>query len=382
MKFKMKKCALMVALATSAALPSMSSQAAGTITFGEDKSISIGLGIRTAFTSTEDAAPNGSSRSKDFDVDDARIYINASFNKYIKATFNTFTTTNDGSGKDDISTLDAYLQFEFMDEFNVWVGQLLPPTDRANLDGPFFLNAWSYPGVVSRYQNKFVGRDIGVTLWGKLLDKHLVYSVGAYEGNHASSFTGAASPNRSDDLMYSGRIQYDFWDAGNDPAYYTSSTYYGKDVLSVALVGMYQKNAVGAIGASDDYWAYNIDGLLEKKFAAGVLNIEGAAYKYDFSTTALAADPAGAKPGKAYLGLVSWMFGDTVGWGKFQPYARYQRFNADGDVAFNPDVKEYDIGLNYIIDGHNARISTVYTKTKTENASDIDRFTVGLQLQF
>ncbi|MFL9710031.1 porin [Methylobacillus sp. Pita1] len=382
MKFKMKKCALMVALATSAALPSMSSQAAGTITFGEDKSISIGLGIRTAFTSTEDAAPNGSSRSKDFDVDDARIYINASFNKYIKATFNTFTTTNDGSGKDDISTLDAYLQFEFMDEFNVWVGQLLPPTDRANLDGPFFLNAWSYPGVVSRYQNKFVGRDIGVTLWGKLLDKHLVYSVGAYEGNHASSFTGAASPNRSDDLMYSGRIQYDFWDAGNDPAYYTSSTYYGKDVLSVALVGMYQKNAVGAIGASDDYWAYNIDGLLEKKFAAGVLNIEGAAYKYDFSTTALAADPAGAKPGKAYLGLVSWMFGDTVGWGKFQPYARYQRFNADGDVAFNPDVKEYDIGLNYIIDGHNARISAVYTKNKTENASDIDRFTVGLQLQF
>ncbi|MGY1490099.1 porin [Methylobacillus pratensis] len=384
MKFKMKKCALMVALATSAALPSMSSQAAGTITFGEDKSISIGLGVRTAFTSTEDAAPNGSSRSKDFDVDDARIYINASFNKYIKATFNTFTTTNDGSGKDDISTLDAYLQFEFMDEFNIWVGQLLPPTDRANLDGPFFLNAWSYPGVVSRYQNKFVGRDIGVTVWGKLLDKHLVYSVGAYEGNRASSFNNdsALNPNRSDNLMYSGRVQYDFWDAGNDPAYYTSSTYYGKDVLSIALVGMFQKDAVGIAGTSDDYKAYNVDALLEKKFAAGVLNLEGAAYKYDFSTTALAADPAGAKPGKAYLGLVSWMFGDTVGWGKFQPYARYQRFNADGEVAFNPDVKEYDIGLNYIIDGHNARISTVYTKTKTENASDIDRFTVGLQLQF
>ena len=61
MKFKMKKCAFMVALATSAALPSMNSQAAGTITFGEDKSISIGLGVRTAFTSVEDAAPNGSS---------------------------------------------------------------------------------------------------------------------------------------------------------------------------------------------------------------------------------------------------------------------------------------------------------------------------------
>ncbi|GAB7563201.1 hypothetical protein LG202_12400 [Methylobacillus methanolivorans] len=392
MKFKMKKCAFMVALATSAALPSMNSQAAGTITFGEDKSISIGLGVRTAFTSVEDAAPNGSSRSKDFDVDDARIYINASFNKYIKATFNTFTTTNDGSGKDDISTLDAYLQFEFMDEFNIWMGQLLPPSDRANLDGPFFLNAWSYPGVVSRYQNKFVGRDIGVTVWGKLLDKRLVYSVGAYEGNRVSSFNNdsALNPNRSDNLMYSGRIQYDFLDANNDPAYYTSSAYYGKDVLSIALVGMFQKDAVGIAGNSDDYKAYNVDALFEKKFAAGVLNLEGAAYKYNFSDAAVAADSAavvagggtftGAVPGKAYLGLVSWMFGDTVGWGKFQPYGRYQKFDADGTIG--RDQKEYDVGLNYIIDGHNARISTVYTKTKTEGLSDIDKFTVGLQLQF
>ncbi|MCB5187128.1 OprO/OprP family phosphate-selective porin [Methylobacillus caricis] len=392
MKFKIKKCALLVALATSAALPSMSSQAAGTITFGEDKSISIGLGLRTAFTSTEDAAPNGNSRSKDFDVDDARIYINASLNKYIKGTFNTFTTTNATDGQDSIRTLDAYVQFEFMDEFNIWMGQLLPPTDRANLDGPFYLNAWSYPGVASRYQNKFVGRDIGVTVWGKLFDKRLVYSVGAFEGNRVSSFNSnsALNPNRSDNLMFSGRLQYDFLDAGNDPAYYTSSVYYGKDVLSVALVGMFQKDAVGVAGASDDYKAYNIDAVFEKKFSAGVLNLEGAAYKYNFSDSAVAADAAavvagggsfaGAVPGKAYLGVASWMFGDTVGWGKFQPYARYQKFDVDGNIG--ADQKEYDIGLNYIIDGHNARISTVYTKTKTQGISDIDRFTVGLQLQF
>ncbi|MPS48723.1 porin [Methylobacillus sp.] len=397
MKFKMKKCALMVALATSAALPSMSSQAAGTITFGEDKSISIGMGIRTQFTSVEDAAPNSSSRSKDFDVHDARIYINGSLNKYIKGTLNLFTSTVDGYGDDgSMEVLDAYLQFEFMDEFNIWVGQLLPPTDRSNLNGPFFLNAWDYPGIVSRYQNKFIGRDIGVTVWGKVLDKRLVYSVGAYEGNRGVSSTVRnssqpnISPNRSDNLMFSGRLQYDFWDANNDPAYYTSSAYYGKDVLSVALVGMYQKDGVGTAGNSDDYLAYNIDALLEKKFAAGVLNLEGAAYKYDFSDAAVATDIAataavnasfnGSVPGKAYLGLVSWMFNDTVGWGKFQPYARYQKFDKDGNVGV--DQKEYDLGLNYIIDGHNARISTVYTKTKTQGADDIDKFTVGLQLQF
>jgi hypothetical protein len=45
-----------------------------------------------------------------------------------------------------------------------------------------------------------------------------------------------------------------------------------------------------------------------------------------------------------------------VGIGKFQPYARYTEINPDS----SSDRDEIEGGINYIIDGHNARISMFY----------------------
>jgi len=55
----------------------------------ETKWISLGIGVRSSFTTVEDAAGNGTSRSKDFNLDNARIYINGQIHKYIKFEFNT-----------------------------------------------------------------------------------------------------------------------------------------------------------------------------------------------------------------------------------------------------------------------------------------------------
>lgn len=369
------------AVAIACTLAASGANAGGTISFGEDKSVSIGLGLRTSFISAEDGAPNRTSRSSDFNLDSIRLYTSASLNKYIKGTFNT-----EKQSDDTLKVLDAYGQFEFMPEFNIWAGRMLPPSDRANLDGPYYLSAWSYPGVVSQYPAKFAGRDNGVTVWGKLLDKHLVYSAGAFEGHN--NFSGASS--ESDNLLYAGRVQYDFWDAGLDPAYYTSSTYYGKDVLSVALVGMYQKDGVGSAAVKGDYKSWSIDALLEKNVGMGVVNIEGAYYKYDTDDTVDVAttfggasstdNVGGLTQGKAYLLGAAFLFPEPVGWGKFQPYVRYQKF--DADITGAHDKKQYDYGLNYIIDGHNARLSATYTKNEETTVKDLDKFVVGLQLQF
>lgn len=364
------------------ALSATAAHAGATISFGEDKSVSVGLGLRTSFTSAEDGSPSGTSRSSDFELDSIRLYVNASLNKYIKGTFNT-----EKDADDNVKVLDAYAQFEFMDEFNVWAGRMLPPSDRANLDGPYYLNAWAYPGVVSQYPAKFAGRDNGVTVWGKLADKMITYSVGAFEGHN--NIAGASSED--DNLLYAGRIQFDFWDKGLDPAYYTSSTYYGsKDVLSVGIAAMYQKDGVGDNVTSGDYAAWNIDALLEKKLSnGGAATLEGAYYDYDTDDTADVApgfggaggtdNVGGLSQGNAYLVGAAYLFPDVVGWGKFQPYLRYQKF--DNDLT-DVDSKQYDYGVNYIIDGHNARISATYTKNETDGADDLDKFVVGLQLQF
>ncbi len=372
-----------LALAVALACVAPAAFAGGTITFGDDQSVSVGLGLRTSYTSAEKAAPDGTSRSSDFSLDSIRLYMNASLNKYIKGTFNTEKDAND-----KVMVLDAIARFEPSDAFNIWFGRMLPPSDRANLDGPYYLNAWSYPGLVSQYPAKFAGRNDGATVWGKLLDKKLVYSVGAFNGHNV--IAGASS--EADNLMYAARVQYDFWDAEPNPAYYSSSTYYGgADVLAIALAGMHQSDGVGTSTAKGDYSSYSVDGLMEKKLAAGVVTLEGAYYRYNtggvvdvapsFGGATSTSNVGGLVQGKAYLAGAAFMFPQVVGVGKLQPYVRYQKWNPD-DFAGVPDQKQYDAGLNYIIDGHNARVSATFTRNTTANAADTHKFVVGLQLQF
>lgn len=372
-----KVCALTAIAGTCLALSPVA-QAGGTISFGEDKSISVGLGMRSSYSSVSKGAPNGSDRSADFNVDSVSLMVGASLNKYIKAYFST-DKTSDGT----LKMKDAYAEFHLAPEFNVFAGRVLPPSDRSNLNGPYYLNTWNYPGVVSQYPGKDFGRDDGVVAWGKLLDKKLVYSLGVFQGRNHSSGVSANTSNQSANLLYAGRVAYNFWDAEPAPAYYTGSTYYGAaDILTLGLVGMYQKDGVGSKLVKDDYMAWNADLLLEKKLSAGVVTLEGAFYKYDFTQGAAAVDVSGANsvvPGKAALAGAAFLFPQKVGIGQFQPFARYQRFNADGA---NPDTKTTEAGVNYVIEGANARVSATYSKTTRTASADSNAFVVGLQLQF
>jgi hypothetical protein len=362
-------------------LPAAGAQAGGTISFGEDKSVSVGFGLRSSFTSAEGGALDGS-RSADFNINSTRLYLGASLNKYIKGTFNV---DNDGSG--NIVLLDGYAQFELADEFNIWVGRMLPPGDRANMDGPYYLNTWSYP-MVSQFVSKFAGRDDGVTVWGKLLDKKLVYAVGAFMGHNR--FPGAS--NQSSSILVSYRVAFNFLDPEPNPAYYESSTYYGSvDVLTLAVAGMHQSNGVGTAALPGDYNAFSVDLLFEKKLGdAGVLTLEGAFYDYATNDVFDYVPPPGVSltpnnntggvtNGQGYLGSVAYLLPAKVGWGMFQPYGRYQQFEAD---LLGGKAKKYDVGVNYVIDGHNARVSLEYATTKVTATPSTDAVVLGLQLQF
>ena len=376
-----------------------------TINFGEDKFVSLGLGIRAAYTSASDGAADGKSRSNDFDVYSTRIYTHAQLNRLIKGTLNfegthgAESTTGGARVGENFEIYEAIAQFEFDPEFNIWAGRMLTPSDRSNLDGPYFLSAWLYPGVVAQYPSQLAGRDTGVTIWGKLMDQHLIYSAGAFEGHN--NYKGASS--QDDNLLYAGRIQYDFWGEGMTPAYYTASTFYGKDYLSLGFASQYQNNGVGSANAKGNYLAYNADLLWEKDLGVCFLDLEAGIYKFDtdnksdvskslISTTpSITANVGGIKQGKAYLLSSALLFPQQVGWGRLQPYFRYQKFDADStkgdggilsvDVA-SSDTKQYDYGINYVIDGHNARLSATYTKNDFSNAKDEDKVTLGLQLQF
>ncbi|MDZ5649749.1 porin [Nitrospirillum sp. BR 11828] len=369
-------------LATALVVPAAGAAWAGETIADGDKSITVGLGLRASFTSVEDGAPDGKSRSADFNLDSVRLYISGQLTPIIKATFNT---ERDSNGH--VEVLDGYAQLEPMDGVNLWVGRMLPPSDRANLDGPYYLSTWNYPGTVSQYPAKFAGRDDGATVWGKLFDKKLVYSVGAFEGHNRIS--GAS--NQSDNLLYAGRVAYNFLDPEPDPAYYTSSTYYGSvDVLTLAFAGQYQKDGVGTVGRHGDYGAWNVDGLFEKKLEGlGVVTLEGAYYQYDTGGVADVApgfggagafdNVGGLVQGKAYLVSGAFLFPAKLGWGQLQPTVRHQHFDAD---LTGISTSQTDVGLNYIISGHNARVSADYVITDTTGKPSGNAVVLGLQVQF
>jgi hypothetical protein len=292
-----------------------------------------------------------------------------------------------------VRVMDAIAQFELSDTFNIWLGRMLPPSDRANLDGPFYISAWAYPGVVSNYPNLAVGRDNGALIWGKPAGGKLVYSVGAFNGHNRA----ATLSNDSDKLLYAGRIVYNFWDPEPNPAYYESSTYYGSnDILSLAFASQYQSDGVGTTAAKGTYKTWSVDGLFEKKSnGGGVPTIEGAYYKYKLGGAldcgsgepGAPACPTGADnvggqvAGKAYMLSGAYLFPGKVGWGQFQPFVRYQKFNREVSSTTN---KATDIGVNYVIKGHNARISAVYTKFNDSRLAtpSAKQFVVGVQLQY
>ena len=113
--------------------------------------VKLGAGLRTAYTSIEDSSPNGTDRSSDFDVQSVRLYIDGQVYEKVGFTFNTECEScvfgqdaNDPVGaKGDIDILDAIVRFEFSPEFNVWMGRMLTPADRIELNGPYYGLSWN-----------------------------------------------------------------------------------------------------------------------------------------------------------------------------------------------------------------------------------------------
>ena len=168
-------------------------------------------------------------------------------------------------GDNRLSLIDAIAQFEFSDEFNIWMGRMLPPTDRANLYGPFYTSAWSFPGVAQNYPASIAGRDQGAMVWGAPMGGKLSYSLGVFNGHNRA----ATASNQSHTLLYAGRLQASFWDP--EKGYYRNGTYLGeKDILSVGIAANSQSDGVGTNLVKGNLNIWSVDLLVEKKLAGEI----------------------------------------------------------------------------------------------------------------
>lgn len=404
--------------------------------------ISIGMGVRTSFSAQQNAAPDGKSYSNNFGVDNARIYINGQISKYLKFEFNTEcfncpssingggggngsggggapSATNFFGGNSTIGILDAIGKFEYNSYINLWVGRLLVPGERGELNGPYFFpvydgfrtpfNSADFSGNFGKGGAGLYGRDNGAVFWGQVDPGygHLQYSFGVFTGlqSTGAGCGGPCGPNQSGNLMYAGRLTFNFWNPEKNPGYYTAGTYYGKagDILAIAAGFNHQASGAGSFQHSSDLTIFTSDLLFEKVLPNnGVLTINAEFKRYwaGYSTLAF-TDPSvtgtatgvgnnfGMFRGTSYTGYALYLFPQTIGIGRFQPYGRYTFINPEQSASRS----EWEGGLNYIIQGFNSRISafwqygdlatkTLFNFSPTAAGNHGSRFVMAYQFQF
>ncbi len=264
-------------------------------------------------------------------------------------------------GRTGLAILDLHGKLEFNDAFNLWVGRMLVPSDRSNFSGPWFMAAWNYPGFyVSGAgpigpKQGFFGRNDGATAFGWFAEGMAKYYLGVFDLHDIG-----ASP------LFTGRFNLAL--RTKEPGFYHSSTYYGKEVLSIGLGAQYQKNAYGM---DVNYFEYNADVLFEQPLAGGhVLDVEGAFYGYDDNNPIK----------RNFFALASFLIGQEVGPGKLQPLFRFQGATPRvGDMW-----RIIDAQVGYVIKDYAARIAVGYQNKKYAGmVGDVseNQIFLGLQLQ-
>lgn len=351
--------------------------AGGMIKADDDKYISIGMGIRQSFNMVEDGSASGKQWSNSFAIDNARIYINGGIHKYVKFAFNTecFSCNNTVSpltgGSGTVGLLDAIGQFEFNELVNFWIGRTLVPTERGELNGPFYhavYDGFRTPFNPADFSAGFgaggagkYGRDNGAVFFGKVHPggTHVQYVLSVFQGQRSALNVG---PNQRDSLKYAGRLTWNLLNDESNPGYYTSGTYYGTagDILALAVGGEYQNAGAGSNANTSTFGSFVGDVLFEKVLPGnmGVFTANAEYKRYWAQSLAAAADPDCfcVFSGSSVTAYALYLFPQEIGIGRFQPYGRYTFVNS----VFTNALDEFEFGTNYVISGHNARISAFF----------------------
>lgn len=318
--------------------------------------VTIGAGLRTDFTAT---MPSVGGNTNQFALDDIRLYVNGTVTENIKFMFNT----DYSSITNTMQILDAAGEFSFGPHANIWVGRFLPPSDRANLNGPFYAHEWKEytDGIQDGYPAVFQGRDNGVVWWGDFAKKVKV-SVGGFDGG---SVTGKKQ------VLGAARVQIDFWDP--EEGYYLNSTYYGdKNLLAIGLASQLQDGNTGSTG----------DFLLEKKvLKGGAFTIEAEVSDYN----RLGGYNGSYSKSQGEYGLASFLFPKVVPIGKlngkFEVLGKYAKADFTHGIGTpNYDQKTTEFNFNYVIKQFNARVQT-FCEDLRYNGVKLNTWQAGIGLQ-
>lgn len=259
----------------------------------------------------------------------------------------------------ELVLLDAFLTANVADYLRVRVGKTKHVLTREVQEGcfdplsmdrsPFVSGPFSYDTPEKST------RDLGLVLWGNVLDETLQYRLAVMQGNRFGD-------GRPDGIgfRYTGRVHLTLFDKESWIVY--RGTYLGKKrVLTFGAGFEVQPKAVHSVGTTgaEDYRAYTVDLFYEHPTDVGTFTVSGAYLRTDFGRAGVrgVADAVGV-PGErnGYYAKAGYL------WRQFQVYGRAERWSfASLNGVLGQELTWLVAGLNYFVKGEHLRFTLEYS---------------------
>jgi hypothetical protein len=332
--------------------------------------------LQARVQSLEDAAPNGTDSSFDVNFFNVRLAVAGQITDLTKFGLNfdpvAKTTFTAGAAS---QFADAWITFDLAKEAKVQTGIYRMAVSRLALQNSYTYVLPDFPlvGGPKFLTDGLAGfRDAGITAWGDLADGMVKYYAAIWDAQYIPDAAGGPLdpddpvvvdsfdvPNRKDTTGKSLRLVYNILEP--EKGYGTLGTYLGKArIANVGVAYFMQDYTVGsATGPEKTYSVLTADAFYD---VAG-LTVEGAYFTYDNDKGVVGSKPSGWYLQAAYMIE------------KLQPALRYESWDAD---AATGDYSRIVAGVNYYLDGQNAKVQLEYLMHNTDDeGAAIDRANPG-----
>lgn len=262
--------------------------------------------------------------------------------------------SNNAGVKDagDVFIQDFVATYKFSPQFMLDGGMLLvEPSYNHNQSAAALLatDYGPYTFVESGPMGERVGRDYGLRARGYLLDNHLEYRGGVYQGVRGT--------NAANDLRFTGRMMYSFFTP--QVGLFYRGTSLGK-TKTLSIGGSYDvQEKYDSLGL-DLFWDQPV-GESAFVFQADYVTLDGGTF-------------VATLPEQTNMLFEAGFYFSSI---KLQPFVQYATQNFD--AVSRVDEERLTAGLSYYINGHNNNLKLSYTEIKPDVGES--RSQINLQWQ-
>jgi hypothetical protein len=295
-----------------------------------------------------DANPSGGP-STDLYLRRARLLVHGALTSSISFFLETESPNLglDGDFSSPFVLLDAYASFRVVRALSVDAGLILVPLSHHATQGAVSLSTLDYHSALLRFPRTLgrAGRDVGVQLRGLVLDDHLHYRVGVFNGIEgaapaADAPVGTPTVNADDVPRVSGQLRVNL--LGKESGFFFQGIYFTQTpLLSVGVGADFEPDALRVGSTTSHYLALSADAFLDLPLGeADELVAQVAFHHYDQGE------------GSANTGNGGFV---EVGWRHefLQPVVSLDLFDAAADTA---DTVAWKVGANVWLSKHAASV--------------------------